>query len=325
MSGFGTYNGGVRFFQTFADHINQGGQVVSFFAGSTAQRLTSRQLVEELLKVGAEVNIVNRKRLLHAKCYGSSTNQGDQLIVTSGNFTGPGLSQNVEAALLIDDVATREMHFSWTSLVNSLRNQNWDRHVLTLANMNAPGWQLLYDEYARNIILDETEEVTLVVTLSHSDTARIQATAGTNAGLGSQYFWLSKDSYGFFPPLTIRNQRGIKATFSCDIRLHYMDKKETHGARVTFEAENNLDFRLGTGPLRGTRTASQGDLAAISRTGEKEYELRLYKPGNPTFAQLLPYAVNHVGHQGKRYGYIDNDQFTRLTGVGLPSAPKGGF
>jgi hypothetical protein len=63
VSGFGNYNGVVR-----------------FFAGSTAQKLTSRQVVEELLNVGAEVHVVNRKRILHAKVYGASTPQGERLV-----------------------------------------------------------------------------------------------------------------------------------------------------------------------------------------------------------------------------------------------------
>lgn len=112
ISGFGTYNGGVRFYPVFEDHIAKGGRIVSFFAGSTAQKLTSKQLVEEMLRVGAEVNIVNRKRLLHAKCYGTSIPSGDRLIVTSGNFTGPGMSQNVEASVLLDVDSTRDMRFT---------------------------------------------------------------------------------------------------------------------------------------------------------------------------------------------------------------------
>lgn len=325
ISGFGTYNGGVRFYHTFEEHIAKGGQIVAFFAGSTAQRLTSKQVVEELLRVGAEVNIVNRKRLLHAKCYGTSTAKGEQLIVTSGNFTGPGMSQNVEASVLLNSDLTREMNFSWADVETSLKQQAWDRYLPSVLDANDPRRRLLYDETARDIVLDETEATTLVVTLNHSDTARIQAARGTTAGAGTQYFWLSKDSYGFFPPLTIRNQRGEKATFQCLITLHLVDLRETVRERVTFEAENNFDFRLGTNRLKHTQIAEKEDLAVISRTGEDVYELRIYKKEDPLYTLLLPYAINFIGHRGKRYGYIDNDEFTRLTGIRLPSVPRAGF
>ena len=55
----------------------------------------------------------------------------------------------------------------------------------------------------------------MLLTLSHADTARIQASPGSAAGKGTQYFWLSKDCYDFFPPLTILNHRGTKSTYSC--------------------------------------------------------------------------------------------------------------
>jgi hypothetical protein len=34
------------------------------------------------------------------------------------------------------------------------------------------------------------------------------ANSGTDAAKGIQYFWLSKDCYDFFPPLTMINERG---------------------------------------------------------------------------------------------------------------------
>src|SRR6187431_3259884 len=61
VSGFGNHNGAVRFLETFRHHVIAGGNVVSIFAGSTSQRLTSRQLVKAMLEVGADVSIVNRK------------------------------------------------------------------------------------------------------------------------------------------------------------------------------------------------------------------------------------------------------------------------
>jgi hypothetical protein len=325
ISGFGTYNGGVRFYPAFEDHTAKGGQIVSFFAGSTAQRLTSKQVVDEMLRVGAEVNIINRKRLLHAKCYGTRTSKGDRLIVTSGNFTGPGMSQNVESSVLLDVEHTRDMNFSWLAVENAMKQQAWDTYLPTAIDANDPRRQLLYDETARDVILDETEEITLLITLSHMDTYRINAAPRTDEALGTQYFFLSKDSYGFFPPLTIRNKRGRKASFQCLVTIHVIDLKETITERVTFEAENNLDFRLGTNRLKSTQIAEQGDLAAISRTGEDVYELRIFRKNTPLFEHLSPYAINFIGHKGKQYGYIDNEDFTQVTGIHLPSVPRAGF
>ena len=106
VSGFANYNGGIRFFPVFRRHIDKGGRVVAVFGGNSWQRLTSRQVVAELLDCGAEVHIVNRKRLMHAKSYGVVDSDGQMLVVTSGNFTGPGMSQNVEMSLLLDRVST---------------------------------------------------------------------------------------------------------------------------------------------------------------------------------------------------------------------------
>jgi len=320
IAGFGNYNGGVRFFEIFREHIEKGGKVVAFFAGSPSQKLTSKQVVEQLLEIGAEVHLVNRKRLVHAKCYGTSSARGERLVVSSGNFTGPGMGQNVEASVILDPKTTKEMGFSWRDLVKGLEAQDWDRYTPKLDDPTAPGWKLLYDEFASDVTIDESEETTMVLTLGHADTARIQADPGTDAGKGTQYFWISKDSYGFFPPLTIRNQRGEKATFSCLVTMHYMDLGTTDKkCRVTFEAENNLDFRLGTGPLRYTKKAEEGDLAAVSRVGEDEYELRIIKQGSAAFARLRPYAIYDIGHEGKKYGYIDNDDFEDVIGSRLPS------
>jgi hypothetical protein len=186
--------------------------------------------------------------------------------------------------------------------------------------MGAPAWRLLYDEEAATVVLDETDEVTMVLKLSHADTARIVALPGTDASKGTQYFWLSKDCYDFFPPLTILNRRGHKRTYSVEVRMNYIDLRREEGSRVTFEAENNLDFRLGTGPLRHTRLAQEGDFAAISRVGEYRYELRLYRQGDSTSAALAPFAINFIGHQGKRYGFMSNQDFQTIIGtrVGRP-------
>lgn len=64
VSGFANYNGGVRFFETFKRHVDSGGQLVAVFSGSTNSRLTSKQVVKEMLGCGAQVHVINRKRLL---------------------------------------------------------------------------------------------------------------------------------------------------------------------------------------------------------------------------------------------------------------------
>ena len=60
ISGFANYNGGVRFFQTFKHHIDRGGEIVAVFSGSTNTRLTSKQVVKEMLGCGAKVYVINR-------------------------------------------------------------------------------------------------------------------------------------------------------------------------------------------------------------------------------------------------------------------------
>jgi len=323
VSGFGNYNGGVRFFETFRDHNAKGGKIIAIFAGSTGARLTSKQVVTEMLNCGAEVHIINRKRLLHAKCYGAQTSNGDSLVVTSGNFTGPGMSQNVEMSVLLDPASTAAMKFSWDGLLQSVFAQKWTFYHPSLKDLKAPVWRLLYDEQAADIILDETDEVTMILRLSHADTARINAPKGSDAAKGTQYFWLSKDCYDFFPPLTIRNKRGSKATYACLVSMSYIDIGFVDTAcRVTFEAENNLDFRLGTGPLRYSKIAKEGDLAAITRVGETSYELRIHRQGSSEYKALMPYAVNFVGHQGKQYGFLPNAEFSNTVGLKIGAKPK---
>jgi len=319
VSGFANYNGGVRFYDVFRSHIEAGGRVAAYLGGSTAQRLTSKQVVQELLDCGVDVTLVNRKRILHAKCYGVSRPESDSLIVTSGNFTGPGMSQNVEMSVLLDEATTSVACFAWGDLEAALRGQNWDYYTPDLDDPDGPAWKLVYDEQAADVVIDETEEMTLVMTLSHSDTARINASPETPAGRGTQYFWLSKDSYDFFPALTIRNTRGTKATYSALIELDYVDLGAVDSqARVTFEAENNFDFRLGTRLLRFTHLASEGDMAAISRVGESRYEVRVFRQGTDEFAFLSPHAVHFIGHRGKKYGFISNARFQETLGIRIP-------
>jgi hypothetical protein len=314
LAGFANYNGGARFYRLFKEHTDKGGKIIAFLGGSSSQRTSSRQVVEALLACGAEVNITNRKSLMHAKCYGIKTNDAQKLVVTSGNFTGPGMAQNVEAAVLLDTDDTNKMGFLWDDLIKGMRRQSWVTHKPQTLNSTLPVWKLLYDETPGISPLDQSEKSTLVIKLSHSDTARIRARPGTDAAKGTQYFWLSKDCFDFFPPLTIRNNRGYKGTLSAIVTLHYIDIHKTDtNCRVTFEAENNLDFRLGTGLLRYTRAASEDDLACISRIGEAEYELRIVRKNTRLYRSLIPYAVTFIGHQGKIFGYMENDLFSEIS------------
>ena len=320
ISGFATYNGGVRFFPVFRRHVELGGRVVALFAGSTGQNLASRQVVQGMLECGAEVRIVNRKRLMHVKSYGSRTRAGDMVVVSSGNFTGPGMAQNVEMSVLLDRRTARGMGFSWEDLIAGMLSQSWQMHRPELQDMSSPGWRLLYDEEAPTIVLDETDEVTLIVILGHADTVRINAAPGTVEARGTQYFWLSRDCYDFFPALTIPNARGVKRTYSCVVGMNFVDLGRREKVRVTFEAENNLDFRLGAGALRGTGLVRAGDVAAISRIGESSYELRLYRCNAPVGERLAARAVNFVGNRGKRYGFVSNDETLPAFGPALRSA-----
>lgn len=145
ISGFANYNGGVRFFDVFRNHITKGGQLVAIFSGSTHARLTSKQVVKEMLNCGAHVHIINRKRLLHAKCYGVKSSKGDALVVTSGNFTGPGMSQNVELSVFLEPSSTLEMGFVWDDLLKNILGQSWNFHNPLLDDLNNPAWKLLYD------------------------------------------------------------------------------------------------------------------------------------------------------------------------------------
>ncbi len=313
VSGFSNYNGGVRFYDTFKRHIESGGECVAFLGGSTSQRLSSQQVVEQLLEVGCKVYLINRKRLLHAKIYGHKSRDEQSLVVSSGNFTGPGMSQNIEASVLIDNAQVETMGFSWPDTVASFLAQRWNIYEPQLEDRTHPAWRLLYNEVGGAVVLEDEQEQTMLITLVHADTARIQANPGDTAGLGSQYFWVSKDSFDFFPALTERNVRGHKATYSATITMNYIDVGIIDNeCRVTFEAENNLDFRLGTGKLRYTKVAREGDLATITRTSEYSYELRILRRETDLFTNLSPYAVNFIGNRGKKYGFIPNAEFYRL-------------
>jgi hypothetical protein len=309
ISGFANYNGGVRFYPYFTRHIQNGGKIIAYIGGSTSQRLSSMQVVEALIQCGADVNVVNRKRLLHAKVYGYNAKNGEELVVSSGNFTGPGMSQNAEAAIRINADDITRMSFQWEKFITCIAEQTWDIHKVRpedVCGKKDPVWSLLYDEVHGTVKLDEDQEVTMVITLSNSDTARIQAEPKTNAAKGTQYFWLTKSAFDFFPALTEKNKRGEKNTYSCNIHMNYIDLGIKKDSKVTFEADNNLDFRLGTGALRYTKKAKANDLALITRLTEYDYELRIIPTESQYYKRILSYATAFIGNFGKRFGYISN-------------------
>lgn len=313
LSGFSNFNGGVRFYPWIQDHIQRGDKCRIILGGSSSQNMSSRQIVGKLLDIGCDVGIVNRKAIFHAKCYGFKYQDFSSLVVSSGNFTSKGMTQNIEASMLLDHNDMKGFSFDWDEMFKTIQSQKIEYYPVT-PNPTAPFWKLLFDEEKGRIQDDKDDSFqTLLITLSNSDTARIQAQPGTDEGKGSQYFWLSKDSYDFFPALTIPNKRGYKRTFSTLISMDYIDLGlKGVEERVTFEAENNLDFRLGTGQLRYSSIAQAGDLAAITRRGEHEYELRIFHADSHLYKNLLSYAINFIGHQGKRYGYLDNTSFYML-------------
>lgn len=90
--------------------------------------------------------------------------------------------------------------------------------------------------------------------------------------------------------------------------MKYVDLGITQEERVTFEADNNLDFRLGTGAFRYTKKAKENDLALITRLSEYDYELRIIPKESNTYSRLLAYATSFIGNYGKRFGYISNSE-----------------
>lgn len=310
LSGFSNFNGGVRFYNHIERHISKGGRCQIILGGSSRQRMSSQQIVKKLLDIGCDVGIINRKAIFHAKCYGYKCDEGSSLIVSSGNFTSRGLTQNVEASIHLDFNDMHTFGFDWDVMFEQIKAQKFEYYQAS-TQPDAAFWKLLFDESKGHVEEDEQGEgyTTMLVTLSASDTARINADPKTNAGKGSQYFWLSKDAFDFFPVLNIPNQRGTKKTYQTLINVDYKDLDIRHEERVTFEAENNVDFRLGTTRLRKTKIAQQGDLAALTRIGERDYEMRIFRRDSVEYNELIQYAVTYIGQQGKRYGYIDNASF----------------
>lgn len=117
--------------------------------------------------------------------------------------------------------------------------------------------------------------------------------------------------------MTEKNKRGTKNTYSTLINMNYIDIGVINQSRVTFEADNNLDFRLGTGALRNTKIASKNDLALITRKSEFDYELRIIKQTDASYSALARYAVNYIGNYGKRFGYISNSDVSSILGVSI--------
>ena len=97
--------------------------------------------------------------------------------------------------------------------------------------------------------------------------------------------------------------------------MSYVDIGEDAEVTVAFEAENNLDFRLGTGRLKGTRLARRDDIAAISRVGDSDYQLRLYRQDSAIWRALDSYAIHFIGNRGKRYGFISNQEFETVASI----------
>src|SRR6201990_444498 len=55
-----------------------------------------------------------------------ASHNGESLVISSGNFTGPGMSQNIEASLFLEDAHVQQMGFSWKNLTDNFFKQNWD-------------------------------------------------------------------------------------------------------------------------------------------------------------------------------------------------------
>lgn len=316
VSGFSNFNGGVRFYDMFEDHINSGGTVIAILGGSTSQRLSTIQVVRELVSRGVHVKVVNRKRLMHAKLYGRASDSDQNLVTSSGNFTGPGMMMNVEGTFMADSKTLTDMNFNWKKLISEIEKQKWQTFDIEGEfDENAPYVGLLYDEekHGRNnrqVYADFTEY--LVTTLSSNDTSRI-----IEKKIGTQYIWLSKDVTGYFPPLLIRNKRGRKKTYSALIKINYPQLNMYDiDSRVTFEAENNLDFRLGTtAKLNGTKIAKAGDLAIVKKIDDTKYEIFFISTNDKkNFSAIGAYATRFIGHQGKRYGFIPSDEFEKYMG-----------
>lgn len=305
VAGFGNLNGVLPFVKSLKK-IAESGEVLAFFGAATGQRMASIQLVCELLTLGATVNLLTRKKIMHAKLYGLEQSGNAALIVSSGNFTGSGIALNVEASLYVDGDELEKMDFSWPDVRQELlATFNWT--TLTpgdLEDDKHPGWKLVFDEESADPRSMETwvegDEV-LGMTLSPTDVNRVTG----KQKLGTQYFWLSRFVAGFFPPLTdLPDKSDAKRTFKTTVNVDFLDLGEAADMTVTFEAYNNLDFRLLTSPLKGTNVAEEGDMMLLRRVDERKYHLRIIRKGSKDFARLIPYLVHSIGIKEKRYGWV---------------------
>lgn len=314
ISGYSNYNGGLRFYTSFANHVAKGGTITAIISGSLTQRLSSVQVIEELLKCGVNVYIVNRKHLLHAKCYGVSNKSKEELIITSGNFTGPGMSLNGEAALRVDNNNLKSMSFLWSDLINNILKQNWDIYNLNIDDLTAksnPGWKFLYDESKPVSLQDESEQVSMVIVLNQSDTLKIQAFPGSNQGLGSQYFRLGNNAFDFFPALSEVNTEH-ENSYYCNITINFMDIGIRKVCKVSCIQDTFLEFFLGTDILRFSKIADEQDLALITRTDLYNYELRIIKRNSLFYKSFLNHADNFNESSDKQYGYLSNYEVKRI-------------
>lgn len=303
-SGFVEQGGVLPFVRTLRGHIEHGGKVKCFFGGSPSQSMASRQAVVELLGLGADVRLLNRKKIFHSKMYGVGGDVKASLVVSSGNFTGPGIALNVESSIVLRGTAFAQSGFSWDEWERALSKFAW--HIPRLSTVNDstdPAWKLTFDETHGRADAGEDapgpEEV-LAVTLSPIDVARVQSSTYK----GTAYLWLSRYMTGYFPTMSVRTKPSAKTTFSADLELEFVDLGTTKTVRVTFEAYNNLDFRLGVGPLRGTGLAKAGDIALLRRVDDTHYRLKLLHQKSRLARRLDPYLIHHIGHKGKRYGMI---------------------
>ena len=63
--------------------------------------------------------------------------------------------------------------------------------------------------------------------------------------------------------------------------------------------------------------AQSGDIAAISRISEHDYEIRIIRQGTTEYDDLIPYATTFIGIHDKRIGYLNNERFEQETGISL--------
>jgi hypothetical protein len=268
--------------------------------------MTSKQAVTELLRLGSRVNLLNRKKIMHAKMYGVASNLNTVAIVTSGNFTGNGIALNIEASLYLDGDDLINSGFAWSDACAALESRaTWNvLEPKDLTSPGNPGWKLLFDEDAKAPTGGDAwqeEDQVLAMTLSPTDVARI---VGSQKN-GTQYFWLSRFVAGYFPPLTdLPVKLGAKRTFKTTVQVDFLDLGVIHDCTVTFEAYNNLDFRLLTSPFKGTSKAHADDMMLLRRNKERAYRMRIVPKGTHDYSKLMPYLINPIGIRNKRFGWV---------------------